>query len=296
MTKIERLAEDVYVFTSELYAQVTAAAVISADGSVLIDTLAYPSETIEIRDFVENHLGSPVRYVINTHFHADHTYGTFLLPKATVVAHSLCRDLLDTLGRSALAQAQRSSSDLKGIKIVLPDIVIDDGGLNLHLGGKTLTLSHSPGHSPDLVTVFLKEDRILFGSDTVMAVPFVADGNLEHLIQSLEIMLDMELENIVQGHGDVILRGEIKASIKLYIKYLKNIRSAVTRAVKSRYTKNSLRKIDLEKYGLERILLAGLAEDLHWRNMSLLYDQLKTELEPYKRRRKVQAKGKTSSG
>ena len=146
------------------------------------------------------------------------------------------------------------------------------------------------------MTVLLKDERILFGSDTVMAVPFVADGNLEHLIQSLEVILDMELENIVQGHGDVILRGEIQPNIKLYIKYLKNIRSVVRRAVKSRYTKKSLRKIDLEKSGLERILLAGLAEELHWRNMSVLYDKLKTELEPYKRRNKVQAKRKKTSG
>ena len=296
MTKIERVAEDVYVFTSELYAQVTAGAVVSNDGAAIIDTLAYPSETMDLRRFIENRIGCPVRYVINTHFHADHTYGTCLLPQAQVIGHALCRELLDTRGRAALAEAKVSSAALDTIEVVLPDILVEDGGLNLHLGDKTLSLTHSPGHSPDMITVLIREDRILFASDTVMAVPFVGDGDLEDLIKSLEDILDLELENVVQGHGEVILRGEIDSTIKKYIKYLKTIRSTVTRAVKSRYTKNALRKLDLESVGLERILLAGLAEELHWRNLSLMYDQLKEVLEPYKRRprpkTKTKAKGK----
>ena len=293
--KIERVAEDVYVFTSELYAQVTAGAVVSNDGAAVIDTLAYPSETIELRRFIENHLGCPVRYVINTHFHADHTYGTYLLPQAQVIAHALCRDLLDTRGRAALASAKVSSSALASIEVVLPDIILEDGELNLHLGSKTLNLTHSPGHSPDMITVLIREDRILFASDTVMAVPFVGDGNLEDLIKSLEAILDLELENVVQGHGEVILRGEVDTTIKKYIKYLRTIRSTVTRAVKSRYTKNALRKLDLESVGLERILLGGLAEELHWRNLSLMYDELKEVLEPYKRRPRSKTKTKTKS-
>ena len=284
MTKIERVADDVYVFTSELYAQVTAGAVVTDAGAVVIDTLAYPAETNDLRHFIEKRLSCPVRYVINTHFHADHTYGTCLLPEARVVAHARCRELLDTHGRAALADAQASSSALHGIKLVLPDIIFEEGELNLHLGSKTLTLTHSPGHSPDLITVLIREDRILFASDTVMALPFVADGDVDALIQSLQDILSLELENVVQGHGDVILRGEVVSTIKSYIKYLKTIRSAVSRAVKSKYTKNALRKIDLESVGLERIRLAGLAEELHWRNMSALYDELRDVLEPYKRR------------
>jgi cyclase len=70
----ERVADDIYVFTSDVYAQVTAGAVITSDGAILIDTLLFPEETRSIRLFVEGRLGSPVKYVINTHYHADHTY------------------------------------------------------------------------------------------------------------------------------------------------------------------------------------------------------------------------------
>jgi glyoxylase-like metal-dependent hydrolase (beta-lactamase superfamily II) len=75
MAQRERIAENVYSFQSDLYAQVTAGAVIGPSWAVVIDTLAMPEETIEIRDFIENELGVPVRYVINTHHHADHCFG-----------------------------------------------------------------------------------------------------------------------------------------------------------------------------------------------------------------------------
>ncbi|MCZ7669582.1 MAG: hypothetical protein M5U34_21600 [Chloroflexi bacterium] len=47
----ERIADDIYVFTSKLYAQVTAGAVLTKEGVVLIDTLYYPEESKAIRDF-----------------------------------------------------------------------------------------------------------------------------------------------------------------------------------------------------------------------------------------------------
>ena len=98
----ERVAEDIYVFTSELYARVTAGAIVTPDGAILIDTLPYPEETHEIKAFLEGRLQIPVRYVINTHHHADHTNGTCYFPNAVVVGHALCRQLLDTVGRSGL--------------------------------------------------------------------------------------------------------------------------------------------------------------------------------------------------
>ena len=53
MIQRERIAENVYSFQSEVYAQVTAGAVIGPNWAVVIDTLAMPEETIAIRDFIE---------------------------------------------------------------------------------------------------------------------------------------------------------------------------------------------------------------------------------------------------
>ena len=118
----ERIAEDIYVFSSRRYAQVTAGAVLTSDGVVLIDTLFYPDETKAIRDFLENRLGTVVRYVINTHYHADHTLGTYLFPGAQVVSHALCRDLLDEVGRDGLQDMKEQSPEFEGVEVVLISI------------------------------------------------------------------------------------------------------------------------------------------------------------------------------
>ena len=70
----ERVSENVYWFQSSIYAQVTAGVVLGTDWAVVIDTLAIPEETLAMRSFVEEELKVPVRYVINTHYHADHTW------------------------------------------------------------------------------------------------------------------------------------------------------------------------------------------------------------------------------
>jgi glyoxylase-like metal-dependent hydrolase (beta-lactamase superfamily II) len=70
MLQRERVAENVYFFQSEVYAQVTAGAIIGPSWAVVIDTLGTPEETLEIRDFIEQEINVPVRYVFNTHYHA----------------------------------------------------------------------------------------------------------------------------------------------------------------------------------------------------------------------------------
>ena len=90
----ERVADNVYYFQSDIYAQVTAGAVIGPNWAIVIDTLAIPEETIQIRDFIEQELNLPIRYVIDTHYHADHAWGNCIFPGATIIAHTLCRKQL----------------------------------------------------------------------------------------------------------------------------------------------------------------------------------------------------------
>src|SRR5260221_3912700 len=149
MIQRERVADDIYVFTSDAYAQVTAGAVLTSEGAVLIDTLIFPEETKAIRNFLEVRLDCPVKYVINTHYHADHTYGACFFPGATVVSHWRCFDLLNTRCREGLEHARSAMPELNEIEIALPHLVFDANPLNLRLGGKTSLLSHSPGHRSD---------------------------------------------------------------------------------------------------------------------------------------------------
>ena len=110
MIQRERVADNVYSFQSEYYAQVTSGAIIGPDWAVAIDTLAFPEETLAIRDFIEDELTVPVRYVINTHYHADHSWGTCYFPGALVISSTLCRELLETKAVPSLEEARKQNS------------------------------------------------------------------------------------------------------------------------------------------------------------------------------------------
>jgi len=70
----------------------------------------------------------------------------------------------------------------------IPDVVFDGGDLTLRMGNKTLQLLHTPGHTPDSLVVYIKEDKILFSADTVMPVPFIVDGDPRVFIDSLKLI------------------------------------------------------------------------------------------------------------
>ncbi|KAA3663939.1 MAG: MBL fold metallo-hydrolase [Chloroflexi bacterium] len=273
----ERIADDIYVFTSRLYAQVTAGAIITKEGVILIDTLYFPEETWAIKEFLEDRLGHKVRYVINTHYHADHTQGSCLFPKARIVSHAMCRELLDNVGREGLAEAKSNSPELDDVNIILPDLYFDEGEMAINFGGKNLRLIHMPGHSPDLIGVFVANNRILFASDNMMPVPTLFDGSFSDLNNSLNMMLEMKPDTVVQGHGEVILRGEVASVIQSNLDYLSTIKGRVNEIIEGGKPENSLSEIDIESCGKSRIPLNGLVTDLHQANLHKLYQELRNE-------------------
>lgn len=270
----ERVADNVYVFTSELYAQVNAGAVVGPDFSVVIDTLAYPEETQEIREFVEDRLGSPIRYVINTHHHADHSLGNWWFKGAVFIGHRMARALMDSRGRDSLERARQTSRELREVELVLPDVVFDGGELNLRVGKRTLQLLALPGHSPDGIGVLVLEDRVLFSGDAMMPLPHVVHGDLEAMTASLKRIPRLKLENVIQGHGEVILRGEIQNAVRSNLTYIACVRREATRASRRKDPKAYLASVTIEECGKSRILLGGLAEDLHRRNLTGVYRTL----------------------
>ena len=270
----ERVSENVYWFQSEVYAQVTAGVVAGPQWAVVIDTLALPDETLSIREFIEHELNVPVRYVINTHYHADHAWGNCFFPGATVIAHAHCRNLLEELGVPSLEAAQKQNPALRQVKIVLPQMTFVDGDVTLRVGKKNLILSTAFGHSHDGIAVLVEEDRILFAGDSFMPLPYIVDGDIDDIMASIKHIGRMGLENIVQGHGDVILRGEIDAAVKENLNYLAAIKKAVKAIAKRKNALELLDEIAIEDCGKSRVYLGGLAQQLHQRNLRALLQQM----------------------
>ncbi|NLZ26362.1 MAG: MBL fold metallo-hydrolase [Chloroflexi bacterium] len=266
----ERVSENVYWFQSDIYARVTAGAIIGPQWAVLIDTLM-PEETPYIKHFLESELMIPVRYVINTHHHADHSWGNCLFPDATIIGHDLCRHYMVERSTSALAEAIEGGADFKDICIMPPDITVSNGSLFLRIGKKQIQIFSSPGHSDDSISVLLEEDKILFAGDSFMPIPFFVGGDFDILLSTLQRFGEMSLENVIQGHGDIILRGEIEEKIQSNVDYLNYVKKIVRLANRRRYPYDFLAQQDIEDAGKNRILLGGIADALHQRNLAWLY-------------------------
>ena len=273
----ERVSENVFWFQSEIYAQVTAGVVAGPQWAVVIDTLALPDETLTIREFIEHELSVPVRYVINTHYHADHAWGTCFFPGATVIAHARCRHLLEERGIPSLEAAKKQNPALRQMKVVLPHITFMNGEVTLRVGKKNLIISPALGHSPDGIAVLVEEDRILFAGDSFMPLPYVVDGNIDEIMSSIKYIGRMGLENIVQGHGDIILRGEIDAAVRENLNYLSSIKKAVRAVSRRKNAVELLDEIRIEDCGKSRVYLGGLAELLHQRNLRALLQEMTVE-------------------
>jgi glyoxylase-like metal-dependent hydrolase (beta-lactamase superfamily II) len=274
--KRDRISDGIYVFTSGVYAEVTATVIFTSEGAIVVDTLPFPQETRFIREFL-NQRRTKALYVINTHSHADHIYGTYLFPEAEVIAHYQCRRLMERHAEEALAAAKQQTPRLAEVKIRYPELLFNDA-MTLRIGGKTLELNYSPGHSRDVITVHAVEDRLMVASDTVMPVPYVVGGDLDDMIQSLTLIKQKNLENLVQGHGEVLLRGEIEDTLAAGINYLKTIDRLVRERIARGVPRTGILDITIEECGLSRIPLGGLVQKLHQANLLTLYDAYRSEM------------------
>jgi len=290
----DRITDDIYVLTSDLYAQVNAGVVLASEGVVVIDTLPFPEETRGLVALVEKEAGGRPVYLILTHYHADHTFGACLFPNAIVIAHALCRKRLEESGERALQEAKAQNPAFAPLTLRLPEVVVEEGELLLRLGNKTLQLFHAPGHSPDGLAVYVREDRILFTGDVMMPIPYIVDGDVEQTIATLQRFRELQIETMVPGHGEPILRGEVPDAIQAGVNYLNAIVREVRRYLQQGKPREALRELDVESCGISRIALNGLAPQLHQRNLLALYQRLSAELPPARRARSSQTSARAS--
>lgn len=269
----ERVSDNIYVFTSDLYAQVTAGAIVTPGGTVLVDSLPFPSETREMASFIPRVSPDGVQYVILTHYHADHAYGSYLFPDAELVSHERCRRLLKERGYPALKEAKEQEPLLEEVELRLPDVTFEGEEMAVQLAEQVIQLILAPGHTKDLIMVYVEQDKVLFASDTMMPVPSIVDGELDAFRRSLKRIKELEINNMVQGHGEVILVGEVGKAIDASLHYLDAVEEKVADAIESREGREALRDDSIETTGLSRLPLHGQVQQIHVANLLALYDR-----------------------
>jgi glyoxylase-like metal-dependent hydrolase (beta-lactamase superfamily II) len=230
--KAARVAGNVYMLTG---AGGNIAAVVGSDGIVLVDD-QYAPLADRIRAALKGVTDEPVRFVINTHYHDDHTGGNASFSQgATLVAQDNVRKRLASGGVGGNGGSMRLES--KPAPAAALPIVTFGQDLTLHLDGEDIRALHAPhGHTDGDAIVFFPHANVVHTGDLFVTYgfPFIdisAGGSSAGMIAGLEAAareLPADVK-VIPGHGPV----STLADVRKFVTMLKETRAAVQAGIKA---------------------------------------------------------------
>ncbi len=217
------------------------AASVGEDGIVIVDDQFAPLAE-KIQTALKN-LGitdKPVRFVINTHFHGDHTGGNlpFANTGSTVIAHDNVRKRLESGGIAGNGGSVKMDNP-PAPKGALP-IITFEHDVTVHLNGEDIQALHFPaGHTDgDAVIFFPKNNVVHMGDDFVRyGFPFIdvsSGGSVQGMIAAMqkvagELPADVK---VIPGHGALANLDDVRA----FVKMLKETSAAVQKGIEEHKT------------------------------------------------------------
>jgi glyoxylase-like metal-dependent hydrolase (beta-lactamase superfamily II) len=209
--------------------------VVTPQGVVVIDALGSPTLAEELIAAIRQVTAQPIRYVIVTHYHADHVYGlqAFKALGATVIAQRAGLDYLNS--DTARLRLAASREDLfpwidETTHLVPADRWLDADTV-LELGGEHFHIHHvGPAHTPEDLVVHAEHAGVMFAGDLVFRgrIPFVGQADSRQWIASLGRLIAFKPRTVVPGHGPIST--EPLADLQLTRDYLIHLRKTMAEA------------------------------------------------------------------
>jgi len=199
------------------------------DGTVLIDDQFAPL-TPKIQAAIKSLGAQPVKYLINTHWHFDHSGGNENFGKAgaLIMAHDHVRERM-------MAGANVAGRDVAPAAPIALPVITYHHGLKLHLNGDVVKVIHMKhAHTDGDSIIFWKKANVLHMGDLYfnkVTLPFIdlnSGGNARGVLAAAEKALTMvdDQTKIIPGHGPMAT----KADLAVYRDMMKSVIGAVEKA------------------------------------------------------------------
>jgi cyclase len=199
---------------------------VGSQGVISIDSCSTERRTRAYQDAIAAVTAAPVRTVVNTHHHGDHTFGNCLFPGAAIVAHERAR---------AEAIAFGPPRDLPfwdgpdwGDLALDPPFVTFADEIAVHVGDLRAQVRYvgTPAHTTNDSIVWIPERSVLFCGDLIFngGTPFLLMGSVSGTVEVLEhVVRPLGAQIIVPGHGPVFEdRGPIDATLD-YLRFVQDV-------------------------------------------------------------------------
>lgn len=188
-----------------------------SDGLLLVDTRCHDREAAELLDELRSFGTRPIRWVVNTHWHFDHSFGNAAVARAArpleIWGHRVMRDELlrwsDTTRAELIAARPEWRAELEAVEIVAPDRVVDDLAV-VDLGDRAVRLAHfGRAHTGGDLVAFADDAGAVFVGDLVeeSAAPVYGDDSYPCDWPACNAALLGQIApdaTVVPGHGDVV--------------------------------------------------------------------------------------------
>lgn len=231
--KSAKLSDDVYVITGK---GGNLGLLIGKDGNILIDDQFAPL-TNKILDVIHNLTNQPIKFLINTHWHPDHTGGNENFGKlgSLIISHENVRERLST--EQFIEFMERK---IKPLPVeVLPIITFTDS-ISFHIKNETVQIFHFPNaHTDGDSMIYFKENNILHTGDIFVKnrYPFIdtsSHGTIDGIIGALEKIIPLLNKEslIIPGHGDISNLTDLYE----YLSMLQDVRNNISSQINKGYS------------------------------------------------------------
>ena len=247
-----KVQDDVYVIHNE-YVPGNTTVVITNEGVILVDD-KFEIDADNIVALVKTVTNQPIKYVINTHYHGDHSGGNAKLQAA---------------GTLAVASAQARARMVAGNQPGLVDITIEPRG-TIHLGGKSAEIYwFGRAHTDGDVVVLFPQNRLLAAGDmftvgegTPQLIDYMGGGSAKEWTATVAKVLELDFDTVVPGHGNVVK----KADMQSFRTSTQRLTQLVTQAVQQNKSKAEIESIMRMEFGWQdfhvQMALDGLINEM----------------------------------
>ena len=236
--RLQRLTEKTVAVTQGVDSN--AGAMAFDDFVVVVDTTMKPQTARHFRQLVEAHFQLPVKFLLMTHHHTDHSFGAVAFADACIVGS---KTLAETLARrkatewtpEGFAEWKRNTPAdaewLDQVEVLLPTIRFD-GAITISDGMRSVELRHVGGHTSCSTYAYLPDEKIVFTGDLLFsdAFPYGGDATCdpERWMSVLREWLALDVERFVPGHGAICG----KETVEKELRFLQEFKAAAIDAIR----------------------------------------------------------------